>query len=197
MVYDCSRPAKLRPLGSATLKFHTDIPYLFLFFVPLAKLVGRQLFTKCLMSWTTRIYLVAPALRSDNPMQFIMLRSAFVVIALLISLIGARAQRAVPDNHLAFPVLFTTASNFGSGFYLSTENAIYFVTARHVILDQSRGDLVAKSAQLLSHAADSKIDRDNFFILDLAEMQVHGLIKSNPTKDAVIIKLGAFTELLL
>jgi Trypsin-like peptidase domain len=129
-------------------------------------------------------------------MHFILPRTALVVVALLISLIGARAQRAVPDNHLAFPVLFTTAANFGSGFYLSAENAIYFVTARHVIFGPNRGDLVAKSAQLLSHAADPKIDRDNLFVLDLAEMQVHGLIKSNPNKDAVIVKLGAFTEIL-
>jgi hypothetical protein len=33
-------------------------------------------------------------------------------------MIEANAQRAVPDNHLAFPILFATAANFGSGFYL-------------------------------------------------------------------------------
>jgi Trypsin-like peptidase domain len=129
-------------------------------------------------------------------MKFFLSRTTFVILTLLISMIGASAQRAVPDDHLAFPVLFTTKANFGSGFYLSTESAIYFVTARHVIFDLSRGELVAKSAQLLSHASDSKIDRDNFFVLDLAEMQTRGLIKSNPKNDAVVVKLGAFSELL-
>ena len=129
-------------------------------------------------------------------MRFILIRGIFVALALVISFTGARAQRVIPENHLAFPVLFTTVSNFGSGFFLSTDDAFYFVTARHVIFDVNRGSLVAQSAQLLSHALDAKIDRDNFFVLDMAEMLAHGLIKSNPKKDAVVVKLGAFTELL-
>jgi hypothetical protein len=129
-------------------------------------------------------------------MHFNFLRAIFVLTALLVPQAGTRAQRAIPDNHLAFPVLFTTTSNFGSGFYLNTEDAVYFVTARHVIFNQQRGDLVAKSAQLLSHAADSKIDRDNLLTVDLTEMQIRGLIKSNPKNDAVIVKLGSFTAVL-
>jgi hypothetical protein len=42
--------------------------------------------------------------------------------------------------------------------------------------------IVAKSAQLLSHAALSKIDRDNSFILDLAEMQVTSCLKSGSSR---------------
>jgi len=133
--------------------------------------------------------------RFYNSIKLALLRSIFVALALVIPLTGARAQRVIPENHLAFPVLFTTASNFGSGFFLSTEDAIYFVTARHVIFDV-RGELVAKSAQLLSHGVDAKNDRDNLFVLDLSEMLALGFIKSNPKKDAVIVKLGAFTSIL-
>jgi hypothetical protein len=48
------------------------------------------------------------------------------------------ARRAIPDDNLAYPVLITlkTANGtlgYGSGVYLSTDNAMYLVTAKHVL----------------------------------------------------------------
>ena len=49
----------------------------------------------------------------------------------------AHARRDIPDDNLAYPVLFVssvgTKTKTGSGFYMNTDKSIYFVTARHVL----------------------------------------------------------------
>src|ERR1700691_2639842 len=44
------------------------------------------------------------------------------------------SARAIPDDNLAYPVLVTLGDNSsGSGFFLNDGNAVYLVTARHVL----------------------------------------------------------------
>ena len=64
------------------------------------------------------------------------------VFIVLIPSVRADELRALPDDNLNYPVLFLSAPvdgkrNTGSGFYYHKDNAIYFVTARHVLFFES------------------------------------------------------------
>ncbi len=60
-------------------------------------------------------------------------------IATILALVEpSAARRQIPDDNLAYPVLVTVKSNgatvsSGSGIYLNTDSATYFVTAKHVL----------------------------------------------------------------
>ncbi len=44
----------------------------------------------------------------------------------LIPVLPARAQRALPDDNLAYPVLITFRGGTGSGFFLDAHDAVFF-----------------------------------------------------------------------
>ena len=67
----------------------------------------------------------------------------------------AFAERAIPDDNLAYPVMVTLKLNNGtwsqgSGFYLNRPNGLYFVTARHVIFTQKNGEVPDAKLELMS-----------------------------------------------
>ena len=73
---------------------------------------------------------------------------------------SARAEqlRALPDDNLSYPVLYLGSPvdrrhNPGSGFYYQKHNAVYFVTARHVLFSESSVELSAlpKTLNVPSH----------------------------------------------
>src|SRR6476619_5535761 len=52
----------------------------------------------------------------------------------------AHAGRAIPGDNLSYPVLITLENSngatlgFGSGFYFNDDDAVYLITAKHVII---------------------------------------------------------------
>lgn len=71
----------------------------------------------------------------------------FIMMAQVVSLY-ADDYRAIPDDNLSYPVLFLSApvegkSDTGSGFYYNAKNAVYFVSARHVLFADSSVELKA------------------------------------------------------
>jgi hypothetical protein len=60
------------------------------------------------------------------------------------------AQRAIPDDNLAYPILITLGDNSsGSGFFLSSAGAVYLVTAKHVLFkDRPKQEVDAKNPDL-------------------------------------------------
>lgn len=120
-----------------------------------------------------------------------LLRAVVLMVAALTVLLptSLRAQRAIPDDNLAYPVLFTTSANAGSGFYYNSSSAVYFATAKHVIFDE-KGVLRAPSAQLLSYSRDPKDSQDNLFVLDLTQLQADGRISAHPKMDVAVIKVA-------
>src|ERR1035437_6546772 len=71
--------------------------------------------------------------------------SIFALVVALVSLqCGAVAQRAIPDDNLAYPVLISVGNgSSGSGFFLNTNNAVYLVTSKHVLFNQSNHGLLS------------------------------------------------------
>jgi hypothetical protein len=117
---------------------------------------------------------------------------------------NATARRAIPDNNLAYPVLVTLANGAtGSGFYVATSTAMYFVTAKHVLFDPSTGVLYGEevdplthkrtrdaTADLLSYSADVADQTPNLFSVNLSSMLQAGDLKAHPSEDVAVIKLG-------
>jgi hypothetical protein len=128
---------------------------------------------------------------------FLNSRSRLCRTVLLMVLIGISlatstvyAQRAIPDDNLAYPVLITLKNGAtGSGFYINNGKATYLVTAKHVLFDSS-GKLLDVALELLSYSKDPLDPTRNLAALDLSVLQSNGNIKPHPSEDVAVIKIS-------
>jgi hypothetical protein len=105
----------------------------------------------------------------------------------------AEAQRAIPDDNLAYPVLITMKTGAtGSGFYLDNGKALYLVTAKHVLFDPSTHRLLDVALELLSYSRDPADSTRNLLTLDLSVLQADGNIRPHPSEDVAVVKV--FTD---
>ncbi|MGO8910847.1 MAG: hypothetical protein ACLQDM_16230 [Bradyrhizobium sp.] len=128
-------------------------------------------------------------------------------IATILALVEpSAARRQIPDDNLAYPVLVTVKSNgatvsSGSGIYLNTDSATYFVTAKHVLAmtlpDSKTGKVQFPDAivELLSYSKDLPDAKRNVFSLNFTVLRQSGAIKPHMTRDVVAIKVGAIAAL--
>ncbi len=100
----------------------------------------------------------------------------------------ASAQRAIPEDNLAYPVLLTIGNTAGSGFYISTNSNVYLVTAKHVIFDPAQR-LIDTHLTLLSYSKDPTDATRNLVSADLTTLKDNGDIKPHPSEDVAVIKL--------
>jgi S1-C subfamily serine protease len=119
---------------------------------------------------------------------------SFLIVALLFTAGKARAQRAIPDDNLAFPVLVSldTVSS-GSGFFLNTESRIYLVTAAHVLFDETSGNLKGKQVTLLSYPKDPKEAGKNLIRLDLGTLFEAKRIRKHSSEDVAVVQVADLT----
>jgi len=119
------------------------------------------------------------------------LLAAFIAFStVLLCSTPAQAQRAIPDDNLAYPVLITLGNgSFGSGFFLTTKDAVYLVTAKHVLFLENSTQLINPNAELLSHSKDPKDPTKTILSVDLTIAQMSGNLKPHPTEDVVVVKL--------
>ncbi len=118
----------------------------------------------------------------------------------------ASAKRLIPNDNLAYPVLVTLKSggrtiSSGSGIYVNTADAVYLVTARHVIAPglpnpQTKqieyGDLMI---ELLSYSKDFPLGQRNIFALDFRALQDNGFVRPSNSRDVAAIKIGTLVGL--
>ncbi|MFI5086944.1 MAG: trypsin-like peptidase domain-containing protein [Terriglobales bacterium] len=114
------------------------------------------------------------------------------------------AQRAIPDDNLAYPVLITLsdcssniASVQGSGFFLDAGSEEYLVTARHIVFNESERvqpghahPLLCNKAELVSSSRDPKDKQKNRIQLDLRLLNGAGKVKAHATRDVVVVQIG-------
>jgi hypothetical protein len=119
-----------------------------------------------------------------------------VFFVLLIALVlsppkVSQADRAIPDDNLAYPVLISldNGSN-GSGFFLSTNSRTYLVTAAHVLFDETSGNLRGKQATLLSYSKDPKEIQKNVIQLDLATLFAAKRIRKHSNEDVAVVHIA-------
>jgi len=111
-----------------------------------------------------------------------------MMVAPLATAQEARAQRAIPEDNLAYPVLLTIGNSAGSGFYMNTPDTVYLVTAKHVLFDPAQR-LIDSHLTLLSYSRDPKDATSNLVTADLTTLKASGDIKPHPTEDVVVVKL--------
>jgi hypothetical protein len=121
-----------------------------------------------------------------------------LLLALMIALIpfDAQAQRAMPDDNLAYPVLITSAAGAGSGFFVRASSGMFFVTAKQVLFENTKDGekLKAKQAQLLSYSINPAETEPNVEVVDFETLDKAGLIKAHVTHDVAVVKIGDVTE---
>jgi Trypsin-like peptidase domain len=109
----------------------------------------------------------------------------------------ADAQRAIPADNLAYPVLITLRNgSVGSGFYLQNGKAVYLVTAKHVLFDLATQKLLDVTADLISYSKDPADPTRNLLTLDLSALQNDGNVRPHPSEDVAVVKvftLGSMT----
>lgn len=124
------------------------------------------------------------------------LRFSFLLISwIFLFSTMAVAQRDIPDDNLAYPVLVELiGSNLGSGFFLNTANATYLVTAKHVLFDPKTGELRAGTANLLSYPRNISGSGRNLLSVNLKALLKTGEIRSHTKEDVSVIRLGIDKE---
>jgi trypsin-like peptidase len=101
-----------------------------------------------------------------------------------------RAQRAIPDDNLAYPVLIQLPDQIASGFYLNAGSSTYLVTAKHVLFDQQTGRLRNGPVTLISYSSNPKESGANVLQLDLAALSQAGRIKGHAAADVAVIQIA-------
>ena len=117
-----------------------------------------------------------------------------LIVFALIALGEAQADRAIPDDNLAYPVLVNLDSGSnGSGFFLHSATSTYLVTAAHVLFDETSGNLKSKTAKLLSYSKDPKETGRNIFELDLTTLLATKRIRRHSTEDVATVHIADAT----
>jgi len=102
------------------------------------------------------------------------------------------AQRAIPDNSQTRPTLISIdGKSFGSGFYLNTEDAVWLITAKHVLFDD-KGVLLGQKAESLGYNEGD--DLGTVLEFDLKVLTAAGFLRSHKSADAAVIKVASATE---
>jgi len=115
----------------------------------------------------------------------------------------AFARRAIPNDYLAYPILITlkteTTFGYGCGFYLSTDRAMYLVTAKHVLAegllpaDPATQKFSGAELELLSYSTDLPIRKRILLAVNLETLQKSGDVIPHQSQDVVVVKLATKT----
>lgn len=120
------------------------------------------------------------------------------IVLFSISLIGeARAWRNAPQDYLTFPVLVELENNqAASGFYIVKNKAVFFVSARHVFLEEDKKNntfiLTSNTALLKSCSFGINLTSNKKITLDLNRLYSKGYIIYNKLYDIVVVKIANF-----
>lgn len=104
---------------------------------------------------------------------------------------------SIPHDNLAYPVLVTLDSGItATGFYYRNKSGVYFITARHVLLNREKEmwKLNAPRATLISYSLDLDWEKPSKALLDLDVIMEEGRLKFNDSDDVVVLKICSVVE---
>lgn len=102
----------------------------------------------------------------------------------------ANAQRSIPDDNLAYPVLVSLGDgSSGSGFFLNTPDGVYLVTAKHVLFNEQTQSPRSPVLQLLSYSKDPADATKIRIAVALPVLQQSGRLKTHPSADIAVLRL--------
>lgn len=118
-----------------------------------------------------------------------------MIVCLLVPTSTIPAQRSIPDDNLAYPVLVQFPDEKASGFYLNTNNSVYLVTAKHVLFDSPTGNPPSPHIHngpmtLLSYPRNPKEPGKNLIQVDTAVLSQSGEITGHPVADVAVVRIG-------
>lgn len=103
----------------------------------------------------------------------------------------ALARMDIPQDSLALPVLISLKGDgSASGFFMSSANYVYLVTASHVLFKKDSQQLKSSSATLLCWTPDLKNPKRITLKLDLSRLFMGGSIRRSDSSDVTVIRLG-------
>jgi hypothetical protein len=126
-------------------------------------------------------------------------RRALIASASSLLVSKALAERAVPDDNLAYPVMVSLrlnngAASLGSGFYLNRPNGLYFVTAKHVIFTQKNGEVPDAELELMSYSKDFSTHQPIILTASLSVLNAAGNVRAHGQKDVVVVKVATIKD---
>jgi hypothetical protein len=127
----------------------------------------------------------------------------FALTLIFVLVDHAFARRAIPNDYLAYPIFITlkteTTFGYGCGFYLSTDRAMYLVTAKHVLAegllpaDPATQKFPDAELELLSYSTDLPIRKRILLAVNLQTLRQSGDITPHQFQDVVVVKLATKT----
>lgn len=128
-----------------------------------------------------------------------LLLAATLCIGLALWPANARAGRAVPEDHIRYPVLVTLENGYvASGFYVNNEaGEAFFVTARHILFEKdAAGNYAPKAAKLLllSYPRETNLHHPIYLELQLDLLFEKGFAMLHPTQDVAAIHIGGVMQ---
>jgi hypothetical protein len=113
-----------------------------------------------------------------------------ITVCLIVQASPVRAQRSIPDDNLAYPVLVQLSDELASGFYLNTDSSVYLVTAKHVLFGPPTDHAHNGTMSLLSYPRDPKEPGTNVILVDMAALSRAGEIKGHPVADVGVVRIA-------
>ena len=102
-------------------------------------------------------------------------------------------MRELPDNNLAYPVfILLDTGKCGSGFFISHNNGLYLVTAKHVILDSDNQFKGQESFKISAYSSDHSIKEPMIISVDYTKLKKE--VKFHPVFDVLVMRIGQDKE---
>lgn len=114
----------------------------------------------------------------------------FWIIFLVLISIYSSAQH-LPEQLVSSPIFIKHKYGTGSGFYLFDSLNVYFVTARHNLVDQQNKIFVSE-IELTSYHKDPTTSDKNVILIDIQSAYKGKFLNSKPIYDILIIKIADF-----
>ena len=102
----------------------------------------------------------------------------------------AHAQAYLPEDNLAYPVQVIVPNGGGTGFFVRRDRELFLVTARHVLFDQTSGQLHGPEFTLRALSKDVKETAVTVMHVNAAQLQGARQIRTDDRRDVAVIRLG-------
>ena len=98
-------------------------------------------------------------------------------------------QNALVESTNTIPVLIQLDRSTGTGFYAFSNNSIYLVTAKHVLMD-GNNELRSQKGTLISDSNSTVSKQKNVVTTDFNELLKKKCIKYDSKHDYIVVKIG-------
>ena len=120
-----------------------------------------------------------------------MARARLVIILIVLAVPApTRAQAYLPEDNLAYPVQLIVPNGGGTGFFVRRERELFLVTARHVLIDLTTGQMHAPEFTLRALSKDIKETAVTVMHVNATQLQGSRQIRADDRRDVAVIRLG-------